>query len=750
MHAEDRDNRPVLRMQYLPSGDDGPGAVPGNLRLFGARPVRVEKGEGDGRMMGMPAPEWVPENLVEIQPRGRSGSRFSGGWLLLEGRLWRQGGDYDARLYWDIGEGWTRSACHRVPTTAAGVINELVFLPDGVRRLALHPGRAVHGTIDGLRARPVGRLYRPLAMMRRVVAMFWLKSPDRRRQAGLTIRRTLIDLEGAYRAAGNLRAHAAAPDYADWCSRHDQLSSMDEHQISSHVGTWENPPFFHVLVVGSDAAEIQRTRASLDAQLFRSFSCTFMNEGDSAAILDFNARLRGAADHWSLVLRAGDSLAPHALYWLAWVAQSSADLHVVYSDEDAIDSWGRRSRPCFKPDWSLAYARSACYLAEAVALRASTLAAAGGLEADDCSNGCHGAVFRVLDLLTEAGPRAVAHIPAILLHRLSRNSRKTDVEIRWAMDAVRQHLQRRNVRATVEHTHAGTWRVRYELEHHPLVSVIIPTRDALALTRRCIGSLRELTRYGNYEILLVDNQSRDAEAMEWMRAQASSGAVRLLAYDRPFNYSAINNMAVQAAHGELVCLLNNDTEIVDAGWLDEMVSQALQPRVDVVGAKLLYPDGMVQHGGDLVGVGGVANHAHAWIGKDDPGYCERAIATQEYSAVTAACLLTWRRRYLDLGGLDERNFPVSFNDVDYCLRVRAAGGHVVWTPHAVLVHHESATRGSDVSRVSRWRLRGEAARMRRRWRDELRQDPFYNPNLNHMRADFSLDHAPLVPKPWRR
>lgn len=700
--------------------------------------------------MGMPAPERVPEDLTEIQPGGMRGRRFSGGWLLVEGRLRRQGGDYDARLYWDMGEGWTRDACHPVPTTAAGVISELVLIPDGVRRLAFHPGRAFHSTIGELRARRVGRLYRSLAMVRRVVAMLWLKPADRRRQAGLTIRRTLVDLEGAYRAAGALRAHAAAPDYEEWHSRHERLSSLDKLQIANHVAAWANAPFFHVLVVGSDTEDVQRTRASLDAQLFRDFSCIFMSEGDGAAIREHNGRLGGGANHWSVLLRAGDSLAPHAFYWLACVADHSADLRVVYADEDDMDISGQRSRPRFKPDWSLAHARSASYIGEAVALRASSLAAAGGLNAKDCSNGCYDAVFRVLDVLPQAGAQAVAHVPAILLHRLPAKFGRPAVDSGWAMDTVRQHLQRRNVQATVEPAHAATWRVRYELGRHPLVSVIVPTRDALALTRRCIDSLRERTRYANYEILLVDNQSRDAAAMAWMREQATLGVFRLLTYDRPFNYSAINNMAVQAAHGELVCLLNNDTEIVDPGWLEEMVSQALQPGVDIVGAKLLYPNGMVQHGGDIVGVGGVANHAHAWLGKDDPGYCGRAIAAQDYSAVTAACLLTWRHRYLDLGGLDERDLPVSFNDVDYCLRVRAAGGHVVWTPYAVLVHHESATRASDVSRVSRSRRRREAASMRRRWPEMLRQDPFYNPNLNHMRADFSLDHAPLVPKPWRR
>ncbi|MCD6079161.1 MAG: glycosyl transferase family 2, partial [Ramlibacter sp.] len=193
---------------------------------------------------------------------------------------------------------------------------------------------------------------------------------------------------------------------------------------------------------------------------------------------------------------------------------------------------------------------------------------------------------------------------------------------------------------------------------------------------------------------------------------------------------------------------NNDTEVMQPDWLDEMVAQALQAGVGVVGAKLLYPNGLVQHAGDLVGVGGVANHAHAFLRSTDPGYCDRAIVAQEYSAVTGACLLTWRSRYLALGGLDAARLPVAFNDVDYCLRVREAGDRVVWTPQALLVHHESVSRGKDLTRQQLRRARSEAAWMRRRWSHVLGRDPFYNPNLSLERPDFSLSHAPLVEPPW--
>jgi GT2 family glycosyltransferase len=208
-------------------------------------------------------------------------------------------------------------------------------------------------------------------------------------------------------------------------------------------------------------------------------------------------------------------------------------------------------------------------------------------------------------------------------------------------------------------------------------------------------------------------------------------------------------MAVREARGDVVCLLNNDTEVISSDWLEEMVGHLVQDMVGIVGAKLYYPSGRVQHGGDLIGVGGVANHAHSFLRRADYGYCNRAVVAQDLSAVTAACLITWRHLYQELGGLDERQLPVAFNDVDYCLRVREAGYRVVWTPHAELYHHESVSRGQDLTPEKKKRAKREVAYMRKRWKKVLLCDPFYNPNLSYERADFSLSHAPLVSRPWR-
>lgn len=208
-------------------------------------------------------------------------------------------------------------------------------------------------------------------------------------------------------------------------------------------------------------------------------------------------------------------------------------------------------------------------------------------------------------------------------------------------------------------------------------------------------------------------------------------------------------MAVQAARGDIVCLLNNDTEVISPDWLEEMVGQLLQTNVGIVGAKLYFPNNQIQHAGDLVGIAGIANHAHSFLDRNAVGYCQRAIVAQELSAVTAACLITWKSIYQQLGGLDAEHLTVAFNDVDYCLRVRQAGYRIVWTPHAELYHHESVSRGKDTSPEKKRRAQHEVKTMRKRWCSALHGDAFYNANLSHERPDFSLSNAPILEKPWQ-
>jgi GT2 family glycosyltransferase len=354
-----------------------------------------------------------------------------------------------------------------------------------------------------------------------------------------------------------------------------------------------------------------------------------------------------------------------------------------------------------------------------------------------------------LRCLTHTSPARILHIPRVLYHsRAEPASPRHPIAQRHAHDesrqAVERHLARLGRSASVSTTEYGH-HVRYAVpENPPLVTLIIPTRNGFSLLSRCVDSILEKTRYRPFEIIIVDNGSDDPDTLDYMARLFRDRGVRILRDDSPFNYSALNNRAVELARGEFVALVNNDIEVIDGGWLDEVMGHALRPEIGVVGAKLLYTNGTVQHAGVIMGLSGCADHLSRGLRRDEPGYMARAVLTQSLSAVTGACLVVRRSLYRQLGGLNERDLAVAFNDVDFCLRVRQAGYRVVWTPYAVLYHHESATRGSDDTAEKIARATREIDYMRRHWRDLIANDPAYNPNLSLDYANCQLAWPPRV------
>ncbi|GAI44454.1 unnamed protein product, partial [marine sediment metagenome] len=255
------------------------------------------------------------------------------------------------------------------------------------------------------------------------------------------------------------------------------------------------------------------------------------------------------------------------------------------------------------------------------------------------------------------------------------------------------------------------------------------TRNRLNLLQQCIDSIVAKTEYANYEIIIVDNNSDDEDTLKYLDTISREKRIRVIRDMRPFNYSALNNGAVQEAKGEFVGLINNDIEVISANWLSEMVSIASQPGVGAVGARLWYPDDTLQHGGVILGLLGAAGHAHKGLPRGAPGYFGRAQLTQTLSAVTAACLIVRKDIFTQVGGLDEENLKVAFNDIDFCIRVRQAGYRNVWTPFAELYHHESASRGTEDTPEKQARFLREVNFLKERWGRVLREDPAYSPNL---------------------
>ncbi len=462
-----------------------------------------------------------------------------------------------------------------------------------------------------------------------------------------------------------------------------------------------------------------------------------------------NSALEIAHGEWIALLDHDDLLSEHALFWVVEALQKKSNVELIYSDEDKIDAKGNRLSPYFKCNWNKALFYSQNLISHLGVYRTSLVKKAGGFRVGFEGSQDYDLALRCTELIS---PEQIWHIPRILYHwRIHDSSTALSSNLKpYAVlageKALNDHFKRKKIDAHAVSTAFG-YRIHYSLpESQPRVSLIIPTRNGLQLIRQCITSIIEKTTYQNYEILIIDNDSNDPATLRYLHQLTSEGRVRVIRDDRPFNFSALNNNAVHAASGELIGLLNNDLEIISPDWLSEMVAIALQPDVGAVGAKLLYPDNTLQHAGIILGLGAdrVAGHAHYHFPKSRHGYFGRTHLISSFSAVSAACLVIKKSIYEQVGGLDEMNLPIAFNDVDFCLRVQDAGYHNIWTPYAELYHHESASRGYDNTPEKQARFAKETQYMKLRWGDLLFNDPAYNPNLTLEQEDFSLATPPRV------
>jgi GT2 family glycosyltransferase len=432
-----------------------------------------------------------------------------------------------------------------------------------------------------------------------------------------------------------------------------------------------------------------------------------------------------------------DALAPDALYRVVEALQEKK-YDLVYTDEDKLGADGKRCEPFFKPDWSPDLLLSCNYISHFGVYRRKILGDIGGFREGYDGSQDYDLVLRFTEKTQE-----IKHIPRVLYHwRKVKGSTAESVEAKpFAYEAAKKALadaaRRRRIDATVED---GLWTGSYRLrraisfaETAPLVSIIIPFKDKVELLDKCLRSIYENTTWKNFEVLIVDNDSELLETSDYLeRAPSNYANLTVLKYAGAFNYPAINNFAASKAKGEYLVLLNNDTETVSPDWIEAMLEQAQRKEVGAVGAKLLYPDGTIQHAGVVIGLGGLAGHAFSRQTDIDHGYFGLIDVVRNYSAVTAACLMVRKSVFLEAGGMDENNLSVSFNDVDFCLKIREKGYLIVYTPYAVLKHHECATRGYGVDLA-------EVAHMQRRHAGILEKgDPYYNPNLTRERGDFSL------------
>jgi O-antigen biosynthesis protein len=405
---------------------------------------------------------------------------------------------------------------------------------------------------------------------------------------------------------------------------------------------------------------------------------------------------------WLMWLAAGDTLAAGAgaAYRAAAIANPQA--RVIYADEDLMDVRGRRTHPHFKPEWNCELLRHHDYVTGAAIVRVDPAQFQTAFAQGYIANLAWKAAI-------DSAPEEVVRLPRVLHHRRARRLPRV---------------------AAVATPCDGPM---------PKVSVIIPTRNRVDLLRTCIDGL-ERTDYPEMEAIIVDNGSDDPATLQYL-ANLDPARYLVLRDDGPFNFSRLNNRAAQLARGELLCLLNNDIEVLEPDWLKIMVRQALRPEVGAVGARLLYPDGRIQHAGVVLGICGGAAHAHRLLRPEAEGYFRRHALPQFVSAVTAACLVVRRERFEAVGGLDEDNFAVAFNDVDLCMRLKERGWQSLYEPRATLVHHESVSRGLDRDPVGAARLARELAALKARWGTgdmERQVDPFHHPQLSRYSEHFVI------------
>ena len=452
-----------------------------------------------------------------------------------------------------------------------------------------------------------------------------------------------------------------------------------------------------------------------------------------------NSALEIASGEYIALLDHDDEIPPHALARVVDCLNEKPDVALIYTDEDKIDENGVRTQPHFKSDWNPDLLLGQNFISHLGVYRLSQVRKVGGFRA-----GFEGAqdwdlALRISETIE---PEQIEHIPEVLYHwRSVSGSTARDIDEKSyahnaAKKAIEDHFKRNDIPATLEPVDRYYWRPCYK-HTSPTVAIVIPTRDRVELLQECIENILTKTNYRNYQIVVADNDSVEEATHNYFDTLESSGT-EVLKVPGKFNYSRINNVAIHSRNEDVICLLNNDTNVINPEWLEELVMQAVRTEIGPVGAKLLYPHEHVQHAGIVLGVGGVGSEAFKFIHKTDDGYIHRAFLIGNYSAVTGACMAFRKSVWEDVGGFNEDDTPNAYSDVDFCIRCGVSGYRSLFTPYSLLYHNESASRGPDDS--------GEFEKatkyMYLRWGDKIKRDPFYNSNLTLDREDFTFAQVP--------
>ncbi|TLM80010.1 glycosyltransferase family 2 protein [Microbulbifer harenosus] len=709
---------------------------------------------------GDPALAVVPE--AQQYPRG---------WYMLEIRMQSDMPMQLGKLYVDYGDGFAEETCFPLAVPAGQLVKRLCYFPRVVQALRFDPSECP-ATVE-FQQFVLARVtsgFAHKAMLRKLAASPYVGADQLRVLKASGINKQEPQESSLWQEYHKLLSPSASADYDTIVAR--ERLEYNPETVANRIKAFTYQPLISIVVPVYNTRPdlLERCIASVRAQHYQNWQLCLADDASTdesvPQILDkaandeprinwvrrevnghicaaSNSALGLARGEFIALLDHDDELAPHALLEVVAALQVHTDARIVYSDEDKLGEDGRRCEPHFKPDWNpdLLYAQN--FVSHLGVYHADLVRTVGGFRAGFEGSQDYDLLLRCVEMVR---PEQVVHIPRVLYHwrategSTALDSGEKDYTTAASIAALTDHFRRKGQVVDVSEGIApNTFRVQHPVpEPQPLVTLLIPTRDGYEILKQCIDSIIDKTTYRNYEILVLNNQSSCEQTLQYFQEISARENVRVVDYDYPFNYSAMNNFGVAQAKGDIVGLVNNDIEVISPEWLDEMVSHVAREEIGCVGAKLYYPNDTVQHAGVVLGLGGVAGHSHKHFPRTDPGYFYRLNLVQNYSAVTAACLLVRKSVFEEVGGLDEENLTIAFNDVDFCLKVREAGYRNLWTPYAELYHHESISRGDDTAPEKAARFQAEINHMRSKWSDVLLIDPAYNRNLTLDYENFSL------------
>jgi GT2 family glycosyltransferase len=671
-----------------------------------------------------------------------------------------------ARIQCKVGEEFRDGHDVWVLIDSATISRRVVHLAAGIKRIRL----AVYTddskfALTSFELREIGRSQRGLTKLGE--ALSWLaRNPS---AARAKIKKAIaMYKKGGFQA---IKERLIRSDrYPEWIAQCDTITDLDRKRMKETLTTLPYQPLISVLLPVYNVPErfLRAVIESVRKQIYENWQLCVADDNSPSphvkrvvaeyAAIDprityvfreqnghiaeaTNSAAKLATGEFIGFLDHDDELRENALYWVIKELNEHRDADLIYSDEDKITEDGIRHYPHFKSDWNPELMLCQNYVCHFTVVRRTIFEKLGGIR-----KGFDGAqdwdfVLRVSESTT---PDKIRHIPRILYHwRVIEGSTAKATESKpyvtaAQIKAVSDYLERRgDVGAGVESLPAiSMLKVTYRIPTPPLVSLIIPTHNQRELLSKCIHGILESTTYKNLEVLVVDNRSDEQETLLYLEKISEDPRVRVIRDNGPFNFARINNDAVKHARGTIFGFINNDIQVMRPDWLHEMVSHVIRQNIGAVGARLLYPNGTVQHAGVILGIGGVADHMMKHISAQSLGYFCRAILPQNLSAVTAACMLVKREAFERVGGFDQDAFAVAYNDIDFCLRLRQAGYLITYTPYAELLHHESVSRGYEDSPDKLARFQREYDEMKRRWGAALSFDPYYNPNCSADRAYF--------------